>query len=59
MTSIYIKKVVKQIERHKNEIAKRRDALRKLYEELETLDSDFTMVIESLDYSIDYLSRSV
>lgn len=47
----------KSIERHKNAIAKHRDALRVLIEDAETIEASCTDAVENLDYAVDILSQ--
>lgn len=53
------KRIVAQIKKHKDEIAKRRDLLREIYEDLETEIEAFDNGIRSLEEAIDYISEVV
>jgi len=54
-----LKKIVKDIEKHKKAIAEHRDALRDIFGIMEDLDDSFSMGIESLEEAIECLSRNV
>ena len=52
-------KLIKEIEKHKNAIAKHRDALREIYEEIETDLDAFDRGIDYLQCAIDDISEVV
>jgi septal ring factor EnvC (AmiA/AmiB activator) len=54
-----INSIRKQIEKHKNVIAKERDALRDLINEIDSLEEDCREAVDSLEYAADALSRLV
>lgn len=51
--------LAKSIERHKDAIAKHRDALRVLIEDAATVEDSCTDAIESLGYAVDILSQNL
>ena len=53
------KKIISQIKKHKDEIARRRDLLREIYEDLETEIESFDNGVRSLEEAIDYISEVV
>lgn len=59
LTSGQIKKIVKQIERHKAGLVKHRDALRDLVGELEALGDTSSDAVDNLEYAIEALSQYV
>lgn len=57
MDRIRIKKLVNQIELHKNKIAKERDALRDLQDEIEELADCESEAVRDFEHAIDTLSQ--
>jgi predicted nucleic acid-binding Zn-ribbon protein len=57
MTKINVANVVKRLEAHQKQIAKKRDELRDLESDISQLGDDADEALDSLSYAIDALSR--
>lgn len=57
--AVVTKALLRKLERIKNRIAKDRDELRDLIDEVSALESDVSEAAESLEYAADAMSRLV
>jgi hypothetical protein len=59
MTKKQLAQIVKQIERHKAGIAKHRDELREIMNQIDELESIAEDAVQSIEYAIDRLSEQL